>query len=397
MKKISLLFALFFIVSLGSYSFAQDTEDEKYTFEIVKQIKTTPVRDQYRSGTCWSFSANSFIETELLRMGKPDVDISEMWMVRHAYQDKAEKYVRVHGSLNFGGGGAFHDVFDTWRKYGVVTEEAYKGLDYGEGKHVHGELDAVLKKFVDGVIENGNKKLSTAWKEAFSGILDAYFGELTESFTYNGKMYTPKEFADFLGFKPDDYVDITSYTHHPFYKPFILEIPDNWAWGSAQNLPLDEMMAVIDNAIDNGYSVCWGADVSEKGFSWSKGMAIVPAETRPDLDGMEKDKWEKLTDKEKNEQLFSFNKILPEMTITQEIRQEAFDNYQTTDDHGMVITGIAKDQKGNKYYLIKNSWNTNNIYEGYFYASETYVRYKTMNIVVHKDAIPKDIKKKLTM
>ncbi|HOY39373.1 MAG: aminopeptidase [Bacteroidales bacterium] len=395
MKKISFLITAILLLSLFRVGYAQQVEDESYTFEIKKQIKTTPVRDQYRSGTCWSFSANAFIETELLRMGKPEVDISEMWMVRHAYQDKAEKYVRVHGSLNFGGGGAFHDVFDTWRKYGVVPEEAYPGLNYGEEKHVHGELDGVLKKFVDGVIENGNKKLSTAWKEAFMGILDAYFGVMPESFTYQGKKYTPKEFADNIGFKPDDYVDITSYTHHPFYKAFILEIPDNWAWGSAQNLPLDEMMQVIDNALNNGYPVCWGADVSEKGFSWSKGIAIVPADTRPDLDGLERDKWEKLSDKEKNEKLYSFSEILPEMEITQELRQAAFDNYQTTDDHGMVFTGIAFDQKGNKYYLVKNSWNTNNIYEGYFYASEAYVRYKTMNIVVHKDAVPKDIRKKL--
>ncbi|HOE05857.1 MAG TPA: C1 family peptidase [Bacteroidales bacterium] len=397
MKKTGIIITMLALLISTMPLMAQDDAGEKFNFEIVKKLKSAPVRDQYRSGTCWSFSANSFIEAELLRMGKPEVDLSEMWVVRNAYQEKAEKYIRVHGSLNFAGGGAFHDVFNVWSKYGAVPEEAYKGLNYGEDKHVHGELDAVLKKFVEGVLENDNKKLSTAWKQAFSGILDAYLGVRPEKFKYNGKEYTPKEFAQSLGFNPDDYVNLTSYSHHPFYSQFVLEIPDNWAWGLCYNVPLDELMQVFDNAIDNGYPVCWGADVSEKGFSWTKGVAVVPAESRPDLDGLERDKWEKLTEKEKNEKLFSLDRPIPEKEITQEIRQEAFDNYQTTDDHGMVITGIAKDQKGTKYYLVQNSWNTNNIYEGYFYASETYVKYKTMNIVVHKDAIPKDLKKKLNI
>lgn len=397
MKKIRCIAVILVLLVSAGFVAAQDDADEKFNFEIVKKLKSNPVRDQFRSGTCWSFSANSFIEAELLRMGKPEVDISDMWMVRHAYEDKAVKYVRLHGSLNFGAGGAFHDVFYTWKTYGVVPEDAYAGLNYGEEKHVHGEMDAVLKKFVDGVIENGNKKLTTAWFAAYSGILDAYFGEKPESFTWNGKKYTPKEFAKFLAFNPDDYVNLTSYTHHPFYESFILEIPDNWMWGSCYNLPLDELMQVFDNALNNDFAVCWGADVSEKGFSWTKGVAVVPAETRPDLDGLERDRWEKLTEREKNEKLFSLSKPIPEKEITQEIRQMAFDNYQTTDDHGMVITGIAKDQNGTKYYLVQNSWNTTNIYEGYFYASETYVKYKTMNIVVHKDALPKDIKKKLNI
>jgi bleomycin hydrolase len=316
-------------------------------------------------------------------------------VVRNAYAAKAEKYVRVHGSLNFGGGGAFHDVFNVISQIGIVPEEVYKGLNYGEDNHVHGEFDAVLKAYVDAVKENENKKLSTAWLKGFNGILDAYLGEYPENFTYNGKKYTPKSYADELGFNSEDYIDITSYTHHPFYEKFILEIPDNWAWGEVYNVPMNEMIEIMDNAINNGYTVCWGADVSEKGFKWSKGFAVIPAENRPDLDGLERDKWEKLSAKEKENLLYELDKIVPEKEITQEMRQLAFDNYQTTDDHGMLISGIAYDQNGTKYYYVKNSWNTANIYDGYFYASEAFVKYKTMNIVVHKDAIPKELKKKM--
>jgi bleomycin hydrolase len=303
----------------------------------------------------------------------------------------------MHGTINIGAGGAFHDVFNVIKNYGIVPEEVYPGLNYGEDNHVHGELDAVLKAFVDAIKENPNKKLSTAWKRAINAILDEYLGKEPEKFTYKGVEYTSQSFAKFLGINTDDYINITSYTHHPFYTQFILEIPDNWAWGTSYNLPLDEMMQVIDNAINNGFTVCWGADVSEKGFKWSKGIAVVPAEDRPDLDGLERSRWEKLTQKEKDNLLYSLDKPMPEKNITQEIRQIAFDNYQTTDDHGMLISGIAKDQNGTKYYYVKNSWNTTNDYNGFFYASEAYVRYKTMNIVVHKDAIPKDIRKKLNI
>ena len=223
-------------------------------------------------------------------------------------------------------------------------------------------------------------------------------GKEPENFTYNGKTYKDsKEFAKSLNLNIDDYVNISSFTHHPFYEKFIIEVPDNWAYGEVYNLPLDEMMEVIDNAINNGYTLAWGADVSEKGFKYAKGFAVIPAEERPDLDGLERDKWEKLSAKEKEEQLYKFDKPLPEKTITQEMRQNAFDNWETTDDHGMQIAGIAKDQNGTKYYYVKNSWNTANIYNGFFYASETFVKYKTLNYVVHKDAIPKDIKKKLNI
>lgn len=362
-----------------------------------KEVPVTSVKDQYRAGTCWSYSGLGLVEAELLRLGKGDFNLSDIFVVRKVYEQKAKKYVRMHGKTHFAGGGAFHDVFWVIDNYGIIPEAEYRGLEYGEDNHVHGELDAVLRAYVDAVIKNRNRKLSTAWFRGFQGVLDAYLGEVPEKFTYNGKEYTPKSFVEELDFNSDNYINLTSFTHHPFYEPFILEIPDNWLWGQAYNLPVDELMEVLDNAINNGYSAAWGSDVSEKGFKWSRGVAIVPSEDRPDLDGLERAKWEELSSKEKEALLYKFDEPVAEKEITQEMRQIAFDNYQTTDDHGMLIAGIAKDQNGTKYYYVKNSWNTNNIYDGYFYASESFVKYKTMNIVVHKDAIPKKIAKKLNL
>lgn len=398
MKKnvfaISLLCLSFMTASL----FAQEKEKkEVYQFTMEKEIPVTSVKDQHRAGTCWSYSGLALVEAELLRLGKGDFDLSDIFVVRKAYEQKAKNYVRMHGKTNFAGGGAFNDVFLAIDNYGIVPETAYKGLEYGEDNHVHGELDAVLKAYVDAVIKNRNRKLSTAWFRGFQGILDAYLGEVPESFNHNGKEYTPKSYAEELDFNPDDYINLTSYTHHSFYKPFVLEIPDNWQWGQAYNLPIDELMEVLYNAVNNGYTAAWGADVSEKGFKWSKGIAIVPEEDRPDLDGLERAKWEELSGREKEALLYKFEEPVAEKQITQEMRQIAFDNYQTTDDHGMLISGIAKDQNGTKYFYVKNSWNTNNVYDGFFFASESFVKYKTMNFVVHKDAIPKKIAKKLNL
>lgn len=387
MKKIlSVLCAILLIVLFTNNTFSQDKE-EGYKFTEVKTIKVTPVKNQFRSGTCWSFSALAFIEAELLRMGKGEQDFSEMFIARKVYEEKAKQYVRWHGSVNFGGGGAFHDALHVIKTYGILKEEQYSGLNYGDTMHIHGELDAVLKAYVDAIIKNPNRKLSVAWFNGYSEILNAYFGKVEA---------TPMQQSD-LGLNIDDYVEITSFTHHPFYEKFILEVPDNWMLDEVYNVKLDEMIQILDNAINNGYTVAWGADVSEKGFSWKNGIAIVPAEDRPDLSGSDRDTWQKLTNEEKNALLYKFDKPIAEKIITQELRQEGFDNYQTTDDHGMLICGIANDNEGNKFYLVKNSWGSDGKFNGYFYASEAFVKYKTIDYVVHKDAIPKDIKKKINI
>lgn len=402
MQKLKNLFLACAILISFAVSGQDQKEGEKekgYQFTTIKEIPCTPVKDQYRSGTCWSFSGLGFLEAEMLRLGKPTVDLSEMFVVYHAYSDKAVKYVRLHGSLNFGAGGAFHDVTNVINEYGIVPEEVYTGLNYGEEKHVHYELDRVLLDDVKAVVENPNKKLTTAWHNVLNSTLDTYFGELPEKFNYQGKEYTPQSFAhDYVGLNMDDYVEITSYTHHPFYSKFIIEIPDNWSWNEVYNVPINDLEEIIDNAVNTGFTVAWAADISEKGFSTSqKGVAVIPVVDKADMNDAEIAKWEKLTDKLKNEELYKLSKPGKEMVITQELRQIDFDNYQTTDDHGMLIVGTAKDQVGNLYYKVKNSWGNYNDYDGYFFASKPYVEYKTMSIMVHKDAIPKNIRKKLNL
>lgn len=397
-KITTLLVIIGFLLTSHSTMAQEEKENSKeaYRFTEKTTLPATSVKNQYRSGTCWSFSGLSFIESELLRMGKGEYDLSEMFVVRNTYAEKAKKYVRFHGEFNFGGGGAFHDVTHVIKNYGMVPEEAYKGLLEGEDNHIHGELDAITQSYVETVIKNRNKKLSTAWFKGYEGILDAYLGDYPENFTYNGKAYTPQSFANELGINPDDYIELSSYSHHPFYEKFIIEIPDNWLLDYVYNLPLNEMMEVIDHALENGYTVAWGSDVSEKGFSWKNGVAIVPDEELTDLDGTEKEKWEKLTAQEKKDALYSFEGPIKEKTITQELRQVEFDNYLSTDDHGMHITGSATDQDGNRYYKVKNSWGASkHIYDGYFYASKAFVELKTIDIMIHKNALPKTIKEKL--
>ncbi len=394
----TILLAVMFMAFTGS-GFAQTSDkksDSAYNFTMVKELPAVSVKNQYRSGTCWSYSAISFLESELLRMGKDTFDLSEMFCVRYCYNDKAKLYIRYHGNHTFSGGGAAHDVTYVLKNYGIVPDEAYNGLVIGETKPVTGEMDGVLKAYTDAVIKNPNKQLTPVWHQGFTGILDAYLGKVPEKFTYKGKDYTPKTFSEMLGLDPDDYVEISSYTHHPFYKPFVLEVEDNWLMDQVYNVPMDDMMAIIDNSIMNGYTVVWGADVSEKGFTWKNGVAVVPDKTAPEIAGLERGKWEKMSDSEKDKLLFKFDKPMPEKTITQAMRQTEFDNYQTTDDHGMHFTGIANDQNGTKYYYVKNSWGTDGSpYKGYFYASEAYVKLKTMDVMVHKNAIPKEIREKL--
>jgi aminopeptidase C len=388
MHKLTLIVvALFISVSLFS-------QKSVYTFTVVKENPITSVKNQASTSTCWSFSGVSFLESELLRKGKGTFDLSEMYIVRRNYEDKADKYVRTHGNLNFAPGGSFADVIETLDEYGIVLDEAYTGLIDRAERHDHGEMDKVLSGYIKGII--GNNTVSTVWNKGFCGILDAYLKEKPASFIYNGKTYTPQSFKDFLGLDRNDYISITSFTHHPFYASFPLEVPDNWRWANSYNLPVDEMMAAIDNAIMKGYTVAWASDVSEGGFS-RQGIAIVPDENAAENAGTDQAKWLGLPERERRSTIAGKvgSEVLKEKNITQEMRQLAYDNYQTTDDHGMHIYGIANDQNGTKYYLVKNSWGKTGPYDGVWYASEAFVRYKTLSIVIHKDALPKETAKKI--
>jgi len=388
------------VMILGASLQGQKENKEKvpegYSFTIEISLPATSVKDQHRTSTCWSFASTSFIESELLRTGKGEYDLSEMFFVRKAYEMKAEKYVRLHGLANFYQGGLAMDVMQIWKEYGILPNEAYDGLTIGDSLPVHGEMDAVLKGYVDQVLKNRNRKLSPVWKQGFDATLDAYLGEVPQEINYKGASYTPQSFAAELGLNADDYVSIASFTHHPFYEKFLIEIPDNWLWSSIDNVPLDEMMAVLDHALENGYTICWDADVGEKSYDWKRGIALMPSTEIEDLSGLERARWDELSESKQQALFYDFSTPKKERSISQEIRQEMFDNYQTTDDHLMHITGSARDQNGNKYYLVKNSWGTgNHIYKGYHYVSESYMRAKTIFFMVHKDAVPDSTSDKL--
>ena len=386
------------VSSLNGQKKKKDQEEapKGYEFTMVTSVPATPVKDQHRSGTCWSFASVSFIESELLRTGKGEYDLSEMFFVRKAYEMKAEKYVRMHGTVNFGGGGLAMDVMEIWKEDGLLPNEAYDGVTTGDSLPVHGEMDGVLRAYVDAVIKNRNRELSPAWKTAYMGILDAYLGKVPGNFSYEGESFTPASFGSATGLNPDDYVAVGSFTHHPFYGKFLLEIPDNWLWSKIWNVPLNEMMQLLDHALENGFTVCWDADVGERSYDWKKGVALMPSTEIEDLDGLERARWDELSESEQQALFYDFSSPKKERSITQEVRQEMFDNYRTTDDHLMHITGIAKDQNGDKFYLVKNSWGTgNHIYKGYHYVSEAYMRAKTIFFMVHKEAVPDTTAEKL--
>ena len=371
---------------------AQAPKAPEYEFTVVKENPVTSIKNQYRSGTCWCYSALSFIESEILRTKGQEVDLSEMFVVGKSYRDRAVKYVRLDGHLNFAAGSSFGDVLHVIEDYGIVPQEAYSGFNYGTEMPEQNELDAALAGYVRAIAQNPNKKLTTAWLNGFDGILDAYLGEVPETFAVNGTQYTPESYRDALGINPDDYVNLTSFTHHPFYESFIIEVPDNWRWDSAYNLPIDELMEVMYNAIDKGYTIAWGSDVSENGFT-RDGLAVMPVEKKTAAAGSDQERWVgKAADQPKE----GVKAELPqEMVITQEMRQDGYDRKTTTDDHGMHIYGVAKDQNGTKYFMVKNSWGETGKYKGVWYASDSFVKYKTLNVVVHKDALPKNIAKKL--
>ncbi|MBR3916511.1 MAG: aminopeptidase [Bacteroidaceae bacterium] len=395
MKK-SILFAALAFMGLGA--FAQENKDSVPEFTVVKENPITSIKNQNQAGTCWCYSSLAFIESELLRMGKGEYDFSEMFIVHNTYLDRADKAVRTHGDISFSQGGSFYDVIYGMETFGLVPEaEMRPGVMYGKELSVHNELSAVSDAVVAAIAKGKHRSLQVSpdgqplWKKAITAVHDIYLGERPEKFTYDGKEYTPKSFYESLGLKAEDYISLTSYTHHPFYKPFVLEIQDNWRWAQSYNLPIDEFMQVFDNAIMEGYTIAWGSDVSETGFG-RDGKAVMPNDAKKtDLEGSDMAKWLKLSEEEKK----NTPKPSTEKWCTQEERQIAYDNWQTTDDHGMQIYGIAKDKDGVEYYMVKNSWGEAGKYKGIWYASKAFARYKTMNIVVHKDALPKDIRKKL--
>lgn len=385
-------------------AFAKDNKKEKdedltggFVFTDVITIPDTPVKDQNKSGTCWCFAGNGFFEDEILRNKGQEVDLSEMFVVRQCYLDKAERFVRLYGQTNFGAGGSAMDVPYVWEHYGALPESAYNGLQYGEDKHSHGELDAALAAYLNAVVSKPDGRLSTSWRKGVEGILDAYLGPVPETFEVDGITYTPRSYADSLGLDMTDYLPLTSFSHHPFYKAFPVEVPDNWLWAQYYNVPIYELEAIVDRSLAEGHTVVWAADVSEGGFNWKKGYAVMPKPVDGEsLEGTELARWVTLSDAERRDKRFDITDgKVDEMDITQEVRQQMFDRQETTDDHGMVIVGSATDQNGNKYYKVKNSWDDNQVYRGYFYVSMPYFRAKTVDILVNREAIPADIADKL--
>ena len=356
---------------------AVQAQDKKafYEFTDVINLDATEIKDQCRTGTCWSFATSSFLESELMRMNKGQVDLSEMYNVRMTYPKKVENYLRYQGKAQFGPGSLSHDVINVMATYGVVPESAYNGLPNGGERHDHGQMDAVLEGMAKALVENNRGNLNPAWSGAVDGVLDAYLGEAPESFEVNGKTFTPIEYRDHLGLKSDDYVSFSSFTHHPFYEPFVLEVPDNFSQGSFYNVPIEDLLSMTEIALRSGYTVAWDADVSEAGFSFRNGMALL-------ID----------SDVPKDER---FKKKHDEQEVSQSARQEKFNNYQTTDDHLMHIIGTAKDQFGNPYFIIKNSRGDGNLYGGKQYISYAYFKMKTVGILLHKDGVSKAVSKKL--
>ncbi len=361
-----------------------DSAKAKFEFEEIINIEASPVKNQGRSGTCWSYSTSSFLESEIIRTQNKKIDLADIYPVRCSYIDKAESYVRMHGHLNYGDGGACHDVINMLRKYGALPQSVYSGINYDSKKNNFGEMQEMLKGMLDGVVKNKNGKLTNRWREAFRAVLDIYLGEVPEEFTYEGATYTPQSFArKVVKLNPDEYVELSSFISEPMYAPSILMVPDNWSMDKVYNVHMEELVDIVDHALENGFTVSWATDVSEKGFSWKNGVAYVPAKDYKDMSDEEKETM--------------FNGPQEEKEINEQMRQTAFDNYETTDDHGMHIIGIAKDQNGKPYYIVKNSWGEKNDYEGYLYVSKNYLKYKTTAILLHQDGIPKEIRKKINI
>lgn len=390
MRKIAMM------IALGAFSMtsAQDNlitaveankaEISGFKFTPVINLERMEVRDQGSSGTCWSYAGASFLESEMIRMGKKPVDLAEIYTARNVYIEKAKQYVRMHGNMLFGQGGELHDVVNMYAKYGAVPQYIYSGLNYGTNRNDFGELHSVLEGFLKGLVKREKiKKLTPNWEKAFTRIVDTYLGEVPETFLHNGKKYTPQSFAkEVVGINPNDYVQFLSYENEPKYKNVLMAVPDNWSYDYAYNIQMTDFTKIIDYALKKGFTIAWAADVSERYFSWRNGVAFVPEK-----------EWDEMSPSEQKN-LFA---AAPhkERTITPEDRQKAFENYQTTDDHAMHIVGVAKDQNGREYYIVKNSWGMNNDHQGYLYVTKAFVMFKTTAMLLHKDGVPSDILSKL--
>lgn len=361
-----------------------DSSKSKFTFTEVIGLANTPVKNQASSGTCWSYSTNSFLESEMVKAGKTPVELSPLFSARNIYNDKAETYIKMQGNSSLGDGGECHDVINMYAKYGAMPQSLYTGLHYGFSKNKFAEMQAVMKAMLDVYVKNPNGKLSPNWKEAYNAVLDSYLGKVPESFTWEGKQYTPKSFAkEVVGLNPDNYVEFLCYADKPYYQKTMMMVSDNWAMQEAYNVKMNDITDIIDNALKNGYTIAWATDVSEKSFSWKNGVAYVP---QKDYDDMSDDEKKKM-----------FDGPQPERVITPELRQEGINNYTTTDDHGMHIVGLAKDQTGRQYYIVKNSWGTTNDYKGYLYVTKAYVQYKTTAFLLNKNAVPQVLRTKMNI
>ena len=398
MKKL-LTFALLALIATGAQAAKKKeaVNKNKPVFTVIKENPITSIKDQNRSGTCWAYSTLSFFESEILKKSGKTYDLCEMFVANKNYMDRATMTVRMHGDVSFSQGGSAYDVYYVLKNYGICPEDAMPlpGTMYGDSLANFNEFFDVMTPYVEKIAKSDSKKLTPAWKNGLQGIIDAYLGKCPENFNYEGKNYTPKTFAESLGLDWNDYVSITSFTHHPFWSEFAVEVQDNWRWPMSWNVPMDDMMRIIDNAVMNGYTVAWGGDVSEEGFT-RKGLGIAyDTKKVQSLSGSDAAKWLRLSKTEKSNKLDSLGINAPEITPSQELRQQRYDNWELTDDHGMLIYGIAKDQNGKEYYMVKNSWGEYGDYKGTWYMTKAFVANATMDFMVNKNAIPEDIRKKL--
>ncbi len=400
MKKF-LSFALMAMIALSASAAKKKTSEKdanKPVFTTIKENPVTSMKDQNRSGTCWDYSTISFFEAEILKTTGKSYDLCESFVANKTYMDRAIQVVRYHGDCQFAQGGSAEDVLATMKTHGIVPEGVmpFPGSLYGDSLNNFNEFFSLLEPYVAAISKSSAKKISNQWKVGLQGILDAYLGKCPENFSYEGKNYTPKTFMNSLGINLDDYVSITSYTHHPFYTAFAVEVQDNWRFPLSYNVPMDEMMQIIDNAINEGYTVAWGGDVSEDGFT-RQGLAyaVDTKKTQQSLQGSDMARWLKMTSEKKRNVIDSLGCTVPEIVPTQEMRQERFDNWELTDDHGMHIYGIAKDQNGKEYYMVKNSWGESGAYKGVWYMTKSFIAANTMDFLINKNAIPAEIRKKL--